>query len=303
MKFQIPIPNSQLPIKERIIALAVFLGCLILPGCGALEKLAKAKGLDKELKVVQSAASAFLPMGVDEEIEIGRAMSARIIQSSGGLYQDEPLTIYVNLVGRTVARQAKRTDLPDSFYQFGILNSDEINAFALPGGYILITKGTLKLVENEAELAGVLGHEIAHVDEAHLAKAIKTAHGAQFVNDLTAVYQKNDNAGINRFLASSSETGLTTLYQRGLSRENEADADTHAVKYIAAVGYDPAAYLRFLTRLQSLETQQAGLLKTLQATHPPVTERMQVVQNALAKSGAAGGKELAERYQKISQLQ
>ena len=211
----------------------------------------------QKAKKVVGKAKSVMSIGTEEEVGIGRGVAATL----AGYYKldrDPNLTAYVSLVGLTVAAAEPRTDIR---YRFGVLATDQVNAMAAPGGYIFVTRGALKLMEDEAELAGVLAHEVAHVNEKHVVKEIqkraRTALGAE-------VAQEALDADTEVF---DQVVGLgTSVLFLGLSREDELEADKLAVAYAARAGYDPAGLLRFV---QKLETNQSKpILKALTATHP-----------------------------------
>ena len=126
-------------------------------------------------------ATAAGGMDEKEEIAVGREVAGRML-GAAPLVADPGLQAYVNRVGRWVASQTERPDLP---WHFGVIDSPAINAFAAPGGYVLITRGALALMESEAELAGVLAHEIAHVDQKHIIEAIRRSSVFVQVRDET----------------------------------------------------------------------------------------------------------------------
>jgi len=240
----------------------------------------------QKAKKVVGKAKSVMSIGTEEEVGIGRGVAATL----AGYYKldrDPNLTAYVSLVGLTVAAAEPRTDIR---YRFGVLATDQVNAMAAPGGYIFVTRGALKLMEDEAELAGVLAHEVAHVNQKHVVKEIqkraRTALGAE-------VAQEALDADTEVF---DQVVGLgTSVLFLGLSREDELEADKLAVAYAARAGYDPAGLLRFV---QKLETNQSKpILKALTATHPKPSDRVEVIERAAesAGGGAAGGV-LAERF-------
>jgi predicted Zn-dependent protease len=240
----------------------------------------------QKAKKVVGKAKSVMSIGTEEEVGIGRGVAATL----AGYYKldrDPNLTAYVSLVGLTVAAAEPRTDIR---YRFGVLATDQVNAMAAPGGYIFVTRGALELMEDEAELAGVLAHEVAHVNEKHVVKEIqkraRTALGAE-------VAQEALDADSEVF---DQVVGLgTSVLFLGLSREDELEADKLAVAYAARAGYDPAGLLRFV---QKLETNQSKpILKALTATHPKPSDRVEVIERAAesAGGGAAGGV-LAERF-------
>lgn len=164
-----------------------------------------------------------------DEIQMGREAAPQFEKEFGGLYPDPKVQSYVNDVGMRLARQAGRSDLP---WQFRVVNSDEINAFALPGGYIYITKGLLFSLENEAQLASILGHEAAHV--AHR-DSVEQLERQQLISGGVAL------AGI---AADSSAVGDIGQIVGGLvimkySRDQEKNADLAGLDYMVRAGYDP----------------------------------------------------------------
>lgn len=292
---------------KLLVICIVFVLIVIFPGCQAIGKSLEKMGYGKEGKIVQAAGSAgaaLAPFSVDEEVEIGRTMAARIIEASGGIYPNDNVNRYVNLVGRSVAMNVSRDDLDSSLYQFAVLNTNEINAFATPGGYVFITLGALKLIGNEAELAGVLAHEISHVDKGHMLKAIKTAHGVEFFSKMVSLYDTNDNNALNQLLSDTSESGLSILYKKGLSRECEQEADENAVKLLVKSGYYPRGLESFLNKINT-NKQSESTLKTLNATHPSTSSRIKTVDKYSDQKGfdKVPGQKVEERYKlTLSQL-
>ncbi|MBI4834350.1 MAG: M48 family metalloprotease [Planctomycetes bacterium] len=269
---------------KRLILLSAFLALLF--GCTALQKALKAKGLDKQaagVGVIQNVVAVATPFSIDEEVEIGRAMAARMIALSGGIYPDEKLNHYLNLVGRTAALTVGREDLPADMYQFAVLNSEEINAFAVPGGYVFITFGSLKIIRSEAELAAVLAHEIAHVDKRHLLDAIKAGYKMDLLSDAATLLQKGDNEGLNKVLSSTSDFGVGTLLKNGLSRECEAEADHQAVKFLVNTGYPSGVLVDFLGKINEKTAQNDAGTKQLSATHPDMASRIKAINDFIAQ--------------------
>ena len=154
-------------MKARTFSTLALLLALVMVGCqttGGSTALGIMTGTNPE-----DIRGASTDIDEPEEIELGRAV-ASAVGSRYTLLRDEPLTRYVALVGNSVALQSDR---PDIRYYFGVLDTDEVNAFAAPGGYVFITRGTLRLMRDEATLAGVLGHEIGHIALKHHVSAIK----------------------------------------------------------------------------------------------------------------------------------
>jgi len=202
-----------------------------------------------------------------EEIEIGRNLISGLL-GAAPLVDNAPLQRYVNDVGFWVAMQSKRAGLP---WRFGVIDSDGVNAFAAPGGYIVITRGLFELLENEAQLAGVLAHEIVHVDRKHHLKALQKSMKREFWTDLTVgtVSDKQDREKLGELINAGVQ-----LYATGLDRKYEYQADLRGVVLAARAGYDPYALLDVLTTIDSINPdadQMAVMLKT----HPPTGERLE----------------------------
>ncbi|HUF12336.1 MAG TPA: M48 family metalloprotease [Longimicrobiales bacterium] len=217
--------------------------------------------------------AAALPIGPAKEQEIGFGIAATVA-GRYGLVEDPALNQYVSLVGSAVAEQSLRAGEVE--FHFGILDTDDVNAFATPGGYIFITRGALALMESEAELAGVLAHEVAHVDEKHVLDDIRRAG---------VMSSASDEAQLSGpLLDAVSEAGASLLFT-GLSREDEMQADSLGLIYARAVGYRPDGMLQFLAHLDAAVEEEEGGLREWVATHPPTTERADKLRADMAAAG------------------
>jgi predicted Zn-dependent protease len=217
--------------------------------------------------------------------EIGQAVAVAITNRYP-LSNDQNLTDYVNLVGLTVASVAPNSDIN---YCFGVLDTQEVGAYSAPGGYVFVTRGAIALCQDEAELAGVLAHEIAHVALHHGIDAVKAAKGTDTL--LSAAKTADARAqAYGQFL----DTAADTIIVKGYSRDQESKADAQAVKYLEAAGYDPAGLLRFLQHLQAA-TGSGGGVKQLMSTHPGTADRVTAVQRQVA-ANAGRGATLRERF-------
>ena len=203
---------------------------------------------------------------VEEEIRIGGNLISGLL-GAAPLVKDPALQQYVNDVGYWVASRSSRSDLP---WTFGVIDSNGINAFAAPGGYVVITLGLYNLLENEAQLAGVLAHEIAHVVRKHHLTALQKSMRREFLTDLTIVAVDNKKKG--RRLEKLVNAGVQ-LYATGLHRDDELDADLRGVVLAARAGYDPFALLDVLTTIDSINPAAEELTVMLN-THPPIDDRL-----------------------------
>lgn len=221
-------------------------------------------------------------MSEEEEQAIGKEVVAATLGSYPPIKEAE-LQHRLNQIGVWIALQSSRPDLP---WRFAAVQSDSINAFAAPGGTILVTRGMLGHVTNEAELACVLGHEIGHVTRRHhiavLQKSLLVSAGA---SALSATSKGGGSDEYRRMLIGESKE----IFNRRLDRGSEREADEDGVLLAARAGYDPAACLNFMQRLAALKAE-TGALEALYKTHPTAKERVLDVDGALGRlNGAAPG--------------
>ncbi len=195
------------------------------------------------------------------EDSIGRLWVARIM-GVAPLHPSQDLQRYVNLLGGHLASRVDSTRT----WRFGILDTDAVNAFAAPGGVVLVTAGLLRQLSSEDELAAVLAHEIAHVTREHHYQVILRARQSESV-----VRGLRPDPGLSRASAQ--------LYTRGLERASEHEADLVGVQLLARAGYDPAAFLSVLEKLDTLGTADPRVA-LFASTHPPARERMDYLARA-----------------------
>jgi predicted Zn-dependent protease len=230
---------------------------------------------------VQSIGKAARPMGDDEEYYVGRAVAARLTHTYP-LYRNARLTEYLNLIGQTIALH---TDKPATFggYHFALLDSSEVNAFACPGGIILITRGMLSSVKSEDELAAVLAHEIAHFIHRDGIAAIQSSRWSEALmvigGNAARQFGPKETAQLVSLFEGSIDDVFKTLVVNGYGRDQEREADRSALGYLAAAGYDPQALTGYLRRLeQGGKGSKSGIF----TTHPGTDERLENVRQASA---------------------
>lgn len=201
------------------------------------------------------------------------------------LTDDVKLDKYVSMVGLTLVNVSPR---PVGNWMFGVLDTDDVNAFAGPNGYIFVTRGALDFMEDESELAGVLAHEITHVLHHHGLQGVKDASRGEAVKKgIGVAVQQKDRFGLFNVLA---EPAKDVVMNTGYNQPQEFDADKTGVSIVVAAGYDPNGLARFLGRLQS----RGGAF----STHPGSAERVKRVQQQIAQLGNPKGKTLKERFEK-----
>lgn len=243
--------------------------------------------------VASTAHGAFTDLDEPEEIELGRAVTAAL-GARYPLLRDEELTRYVALVGNAVAAYSDR---PDLRYRFGVLDTPEVNAFAAPGGYILITRGALIIMDDEATLAGVLGHEIAHIALRHHLETIKvTKRKALAVAGLRTglVFVPGAAGAFAGVIALGADALAEQVIVKGFSRIEEDEADTVGPRYAARAGYDPAGLSDFLTTMVARGEGDAAA-SAFFSTHPGIADRLQGQARHL-QGQPKGGARHAERY-------
>ena len=184
-----------------------------------------------------------------------------------GLYDDKNLQLYVNEIGQKLV--SNLSDKEFSKYFFKVVDSSDINAFALPGGYIYVTRGILATINSEAELAGILGHEIGHVTQHHGAKQIVRTIGAQILA-ISAAIANPKNAG--EWLILSSQ--MFNQINLGYGREAELESDAHGLLSAYQAGYDPRSMVDFLKGLRQHEMMSGQAYHSFRATHPDTKERI-----------------------------
>jgi beta-barrel assembly-enhancing protease len=235
------------------------------------------------MRKAQEGKQQFDDMNITEaeEIALGSDVSAKI-RERFGVVQDAAVHKYVALAGTVLAEQTTRPKLP---WTFIVLDTDGVNAFAAPGGFVHITRGALGLIRTEAELAGVLAHEIAHVAQKHTVNAIRKSKGVQLGTDATL---SNRSAYLDAVANRAYDMVLENSFDRG----DELDADKEGVVLVQKAGYAGAALGDFLARLAERNKSMAEK-NGLFASHPETQERITKVK---ALAGTKPGAMVAGRY-------
>lgn len=244
--------------------------------------------LNRLLDVGKNVRQAAGEIDEKEELELGRDMASRLL-GAAPLVADEALQRYVNHVGRWLASQTERAGLP---WRFGVLQAPQVNAFATPGGHILLTRGLVERMKNEAELAGVLAHEIAHVLKKHHLKAMQKNAQLELANTALSLRRRDADSGKReKLVAAGSE-----LYVRGLDKSDELEADRLGVVIAARGGYDAYGLPAVLQTLQAMNPEDSGLALMFK-THPAPAERLDALQKMQPTLDAwAGLPQLAQRF-------
>lgn len=286
------------PMKKR--GLVLLLGvALFLAGCtGALTKIGSEIAADKGyiskdqkaaiINTEEAFRKSFEELTEEEEYYIGRAVAATIL-SRYKVYSHTNLTRYINRVGRAVSLASSRPEIYNG-YRFMLLDTDEVNAFAAPGGFIFITRGMLALIRDEESLAAVLAHEVGHVAGRHGLGAIKKS---RLVEAFAVLGKETGSAWNQKELIKLTEhfdgaVGdiVRALIEKGYSRSQEEEADRYAVQFAAAIGYEPEGLVRFLEKMEksTKDSGKPGMLKT----HPSAKDRRKSVAAAVKDRTSQG---------------
>lgn len=247
-------------------------------------------------RTVSATEKTFRDITPEQEYYIGRSVAATVL----GTYRpyDKPtLNQYINVLGQSLATYS---DKPKTFggYHFLVMDTDEVNAFAAPGGLILVSRGLLRGTQNEDELAAVLAHEIAHVQNEDGLRAIKTGRLNTALNTLAIeagkTLGKNNLAELTTAFEGTVKDISSTLMNSGYSRSLEYQADATAVKILERAGYDPHALVNTLTKMQ---TQLARDNRGFGKTHPAPDARIENLKQLIgAQTVASAPPQRQQRY-------
>ncbi|HON58681.1 MAG TPA: M48 family metalloprotease [Smithella sp.] len=228
---------------------------------------------------------------VEEEIQIGRQITGNLL-GAAPLVRDDALQRYVNQVGRWVANQSERADLP---WHFGVIDSEDINAFAAPGGYVVITKGLYRKLQNEAQLAGVLAHEVAHVVRSHHLKILQQSQ----LLDLGAGWL-GKKVGQNHEIIGKLIGRGAEVCARSLDKSAEFEADRMGVVLTARAGYEPYGLPEVLQTIGQT-AKDDGSVALLFKTHPHPDDRLRELDEAIGErlDSVKAGKTLEKRFYKL----
>ncbi len=221
---------------------------------------------------------SFIIIPSDTEISIGKEV-VKEVESTETILNNTEVQNYVNKIGQKVVKVCDRKNIK---YTFKVLDSDEINAFACPGGFIYIYKGLLKTMDNEAQLAAVLAHEVGHVVARHSIKRLQAAYGYTIVMEIAL----GDKMGK---LARQAVDAATGLILQGYGRENEYEADNYGVIYEKKAGFNPKGMVQLFEKFKKLEGKPPSFFEKLLASHPPAGDR---ITNANKKIKEIGGTDL-----------
>jgi predicted Zn-dependent protease len=205
-------------------------------------------------------------LSTEQEIALGKEAAPQFEKEFDGRVEDEQLQQYVRSVGAKVAAASDRP-MP---YEYTLLASKVPNAFALPGGKVYVTAGLMKIMENERELAAVLGHETGHVGALHNVKGLQRQMGAEILVEIAGYAM-----GTQGEKAAQVTQLVTNMVNLKYSRDDEYQADQLGIRYMSRAGYNPWGMVELLTALEGLDQSNPGLLTEMFQTHPLTPKRIE----------------------------
>lgn len=220
------------------------------------------------------ARAGFLDVSDAKEARMGKKEADAIVEHYG-LYEDEAEKERVEAVGGLIIKICERPELE---YHFYVINSKVVNAFALPGGYIFLTSGIMDFVDDDDELASVIAHEIVHVTKKHGITLYKKSLKDALLNFLLLIVTRDPNAVVAGQMIEQSRIEV-------YGRSAEIEADRYGIEYMYKAGYKPEAFMRFLQKIERLETHRPDLLEDYYDFHPPMEVRKSLVEENFKRLG------------------
>jgi len=258
----------------KISARYLLAGVLAFSFCTVNSASAANKKADDEGFVDCSASQRGLGnwYKLESDIKNGKQYSMQIEQTVK-LVQDPVVNEYINRLGQNLVRNSN-AQVP---FTIKVIDSDEINAFALPGGFFYVNSGLIMAADEEAELAGVMAHEIAHVAERHAARQMTRAQWANLAS-LPLIFV---GGGIGYAASAVANIGVPMAFMK-FSRGFEAQADYCGLQYMAKAGYDPQAFVSFFEKVEAKEKKKPGTMAKAFSTHPQTPDRIEAIQKEIA---------------------
>lgn len=272
--------GSIIAVVGLIAALPFNMGGCASPNLGNINVMQIGSGINKGIK-----AGA---MDARNERAIGESVSLALTNQYGVIHNPR-LARYVVLVGQTIISRTSRADQP---WVFGVLDTDTVNAYSGPGGYVWITRGAVMKMQDESELAGVLAHECGHVIRQHGLDAAKRAGYADAF--MTVASSTSATAQFN----GATDKLVDVLVNKGFDKQQEFEADLASSRFTAMAGYDPNGLVRFLRRMR--DEQKSGKTDVF-STHPGIDERIKRLEDAISAAGTGDrGAILRDRFESFT---
>ncbi len=282
--------HVEVSLPKKIIAffaLAAF--AFAIPVFAGDGKEKKKSDLERGLAIFGAGTKLFgvtQRAGWIDERNIGRDIAGEVFMRYGSISDNSALIDYVSKVGHTVADSATEKSAQ---FMFAVVQNESANAFAAPGGYIFVTTGLLRNLKNEAELAGVLGHEIAHVTKRHMMKTINRTRQLEGAAELAAVLSNKDINAYREILKSASNI----LFTHGLDKNMEFEADRLGTQYADAVGYRADGLKNFLVTLRKMGKKSGSIFFS---THPSTEQRINILTGEVLSRYRISGVTNEKRY-------
>ena len=272
-------------------AAALILSALFVIGTASPAR-AQLGGLGKLKKIGDKAADAKQKyddynITDQEEKQLGDQVSLKL-RDHFGVYQNEPVTKYVSLVGTALAQASSRPTLE---WKFIVLDTDGVNAYAAPGGIVHITRGLLGLMKSESELAGVLGHEITHVTEKHTVNAIKQSKGISMTADAAG----SGGSLRDQFIAKMSALAFNKIFEGEFSQRDENNADETGVRIANKIGYAPNGMVEVLKKIDARNGSREDR-NGMFASHPATKDRIESLQKQIKNEKLTATATVESRY-------
>jgi predicted Zn-dependent protease len=267
-------------MKKNLIAPLVTLTALLVATSAQAQLGDLLKHGDKVLKGAKVARAATAEFTPEQELEIGKIVAGKVLYNYPAVANDR-LQTYVRLIGETLVPYSERSNQQ---WHFAVIDAkDVVNAFSTPGNFVFVTSAAIRQMKSEAELANVLGHEIAHVDKKHILNEIKKGNifsaGLDFATD--------GRGGLSGELAKKvADMTWEKLITKGLGRKEELEADAVGAKIASSAGYRSEAMSTFLETLDQGMEKNKGGMSQFTATHPPNKDRIAALKPIVSKDGA-----------------
>lgn len=260
------------------------------PAPASTQTAAAPQPAKQKIDPTQLGFALFGDYSLEEEVRIGRQIAGNLL-GAVPLVRDDALQRYVNLVGRWVAQQSGRNEVA---WRFGVIDTEAINAFAAPGGYVFVTKGLYRMLDNEAELAGVLGHEIAHVTKKHHLKVLKQSTLISALGQAASRKVQGSDPAVQNLIGNGAE-----IMARGLDKNAEYEADRVGIVFAARAGYDPWGLPNALQELAGLPSGDSRT-SLLYKTHPHPADRLAELGEAVGdRFDGLRGKDASSRFYRL----
>lgn len=246
-----------------ILALILALAPAVAPGCA---------------KNPLTGKKEFMLLSAEDELALGQQAAQPTAEELGGPYADPVIRQYVQAVGQRVAAEALKVSYPYE-YTFDVLDTDMVNAFALPGGPIFVTRGLLMKIDDESQLAGVLAHEVTHVAARHSARQISTAMGAQFILSVLGAAGGSQGGGY----AGNLGKIVGGLVRLKYGRDDETQSDTYGVDFAVRAGYQPTGLVRVMEMFKRMEEEGGGGGPEFLRSHPLPDNRIENIRGIISQ--------------------